>query len=212
MQTHLLRTPRTARLLQQGSLDSNTKLVWIAAHGYGMDIERFAQWFSPLPAIHTVLCPEGLSRFYWGGFSGKPAASWMTSTERISEIEDFCDWMDQVYAFAKTNAPNARVVCFGFSQGSATIMRWLQARPKDYYRIVLWSGGPPEDISYPSAEFPVGKLISYWGKSDELVPWGKAQPRFEEVGLPFEQRFFHGGHRIEATPLLALGEEFIAGC
>ena len=210
MQTHRLRTPRTARLLQHGLLNGDTKLVWIAAHGYGMDIERFTKWFAPLKSPHAVLCPEGLSRFYWGGFTGKPAASWMTSTERISEINDFCDWMDQVYAFAKTRAPNARVVCFGFSQGSATIMRWLQARQKELHRIVLWSGTPPEDITYPSAEFSNEKLICYWGLNDELVSWDKAQNRFEEVGLPFEHRFFEGGHRIEAEPLGQLAEELLS--
>jgi len=211
MQTHLLKTSRTARLLQHGSLNVDTKLVWIAAHGYGMDIKHFAKWFSPLCSPHAILCPEGLSRFYWGGFSGKPAASWMTSTERLSEIEDFCTWMDQVYAFAKTEAPNARVVCFGFSQGAATIMRWLQASLKECHRIILWSGTPPEDISYPAIIFPSEKLISYWGEDDQLVAWSKAKVRFDEVQLPFEHRFFNGGHRIEAEPLSALAAEILAG-
>lgn len=175
-----------------------------------MDIERFTKWFSSLEAPHAVLCPEGLSRFYWGGFTGKPAASWMTSTERLSEIEDFCDWMDQVCAFAKTSAPNARIVCFGFSQGAATIMRWLQARRTEYYRIVLWSGTPPEDIVYPAEAFNSSKLISYWGTEDELVSWEKAKTRFEEVSLMFEHRFFDGGHRIPAAPLGLLADELLA--
>jgi len=211
MQTHLLRTQRTARLLQHGTLSQKTKLVWIAAHGYGMDIQKFTRWFSDLSAPHAVLCPEGLSRFYWGGFTGTPVASWMTSSERLSEIADFCNWMDQVYAFAKTHAPNAEIVCFGFSQGAATIMRWLHARHHSYYRIVLWSGTPPEDISYEATAFPAARLLSYWGTSDELVALEKANARYEEVGLPFERRLFEGGHRIVSAPLLALGEELLAG-
>ena len=134
----------------------------------------------------------------------------MTSTERLTEIEDFCDWMDQVYTFAKTSAPNAKVICFGFSQGAATIMRWLQARRKEYHRIVLWSGTPPEDIDYPAGEFPTSKLISYWGKNDELVAWEKAAQRFEQVSLEFQQRFFDGGHRIEAESLVLLADELLA--
>lgn len=207
MQTHHLKTARTARLLQHGSLSQETKLVWIAAHGYGMDIERFCQWFTELPEPHAVLCPEGLSRFYWGGFSGRPAASWMTSTERLSEIEDFCAWMDQVYAFAKTHAPNAQIVCLGFSQGAATIMRWLQASYKPVWKIVLWSGAPPEDIIYDARNFLAEKLISYWGDADELVTWETASQRFDDVGLPFQKRIFKGGHKIEATPLAALAQE-----
>ena len=209
MQTHHIQTSRTARLLQHGALNSDTKLVWIAAHGYGMNIERFTAWFSSLKAPHAVLCPEGLSRFYWGGFSGRPAASWMTSTERLSEIQDFCDWMDQVYAFAKTHAPNAKIILLGFSQGAATMMRWIQARHKPYDLIVLWSGTPPEDINYSSHEFPANKLISYWGLSDELVTWEKAVGRFDEVGLPFDRRFFEGGHRVESEPLRLLADELL---
>ena len=209
MQTHHLKTARTARLIQNGNLNQKTKLVWIAAHGYGMDVERFCKWFHDLPEPHAVLCPEGLSRFYWGGFSGRPAASWMTSTERLTEIEDFCNWMDKVYAFAKTEAPNAQIVCLGFSQGSATIMRWLQARYKPVWRIVLWSGAPPEDIIYDTHNFSKEKLISYWGDTDELASWETAAQRFDEVDLPFQRRSFEGGHRIEASPLLALGEELI---
>ncbi len=210
MQTHRLKTSRTARLLQHGDLNVDTKLVWIAAHGYGMDIERFCKWFSDLDVPNAVLCPEGLSRFYWGGFSGRPAASWMTSSERLEEIKDFCEWMDQVYAFAKTHAPHAKIVLLGFSQGAATIMRWISARPKPFWRIVLWSGTPPEDIIYDSQVLVEEKLLSYWGKADELVSWQKASQRFDEVGLPFQRRFFEGGHRIESEPLSALAQELLA--
>ena len=210
MLTHRISTPRTARLLQIGQLNSSTRLVWIAAHGYGMDIERFAEKFSGLPEQHAVLCPEGLSRFYWGGFTGRPAASWMTSTERLYEIEDFCNWLDQVYELTLKACPQAKLIAFGFSQGSATIMRWLHARQHPYFRIVLWSGAPPEDITYDPAQFPAGKLIAYWGDADQLVPKATAMQRFEEVALPFAINTFTGGHRIEQEPLLTLARRLLA--
>ena len=182
-----------------------------------MAVQAFAKWLEPLhqsntPGQHAVYCPEGLSRFYWGGFSGKPVASWMTSEARLHEIEDFCTWLDQVYAFAKTRHPGARVVALGFSQGAATVMRWAQARQPTLYAVVLWSGTPPEDIDYAPAEYwDALSLLSRWGDADELVPYARARERFEEVGLDFEHAGFVGGHRVTADGLLALAARLAVG-
>ncbi len=185
MSTLRFTTPRTVRCVQVGSFSESTTHVWLACHGYGMDVERFARWFEGLPADHVVLCPEGLSRFYWGGFDGPPGASWMTRAERLHEIDDFCAWLDQVYSLALKRAPHAHLIPFGFSQGAATILRWLDRRRPPYHKLVLWSGTPPEDIDYaPRAYYRAGDLLAYWGDADELVPFERTKPRFAEVGLP----------------------------
>lgn len=175
-------------------------MVYIACHGYGMDVERFARWFSDAPPGHVVLCPEGLSRFYWGDFDGPPVASWMTRAERLGEIDDFCAWLDQVYAYASEGAPGANIVLLGFSQGAATVMRWANARRPPCHRLVLWSGTPPEDIDYAPREYwAPRKLLAFWGEADELVPWTRAEQRFREVGLPFAVTITPGGHRVDAV-------------
>ena len=206
-----LTTQRTARVeVRAHPAAANVQTLWIACHGYGMPVDRFADWFLPLlgenaEGTHAVFCPEGLSRFYWGAFDGPPVASWMTRAARLHEIEDFCAYLDEVYAKAKAVYPTASVVLFGFSQGAATIMRWTQRRRPAYDRIVLWSGTPPEDIDYaPLAYYPPHKLHSRWGNEDELVAWSRAQIRFEEVGLPFRHRHFAGGHRITPDALCEL--------
>ncbi len=205
MITHRLSTPRTVRLIQTAALDAEKEVVWLACHGYGMSVLDFAEWFEVLPKGHTCLCPEGLSRFYWGKFDGPPVASWMTRAERLSEIADFCAWLDKVYAFAKTAAPDARMVIFGFSQGAATVMRWLNARRPAYDRLVLWSGTPPEDIDYdPQGYYVPHKLFSRWGDADELVPWQQARQRFVEVPVKFQHEAFAGKHRVPREALLAL--------
>lgn len=170
-----------------------------------MDIEGFAKQFAELPPEVLVYCPEGLSRFYWGGFSGKPVASWMTSLERDYEIDDFCTWLDRVYVLAKAFHPSVRVCAFGFSQGAATVMRWLHARRPPIDSIVLWSGTPPEDIDYqPLDYFTQVDRRAYWGEKDELVSWERASQRFEEVPVSFEHSTFVGGHAIEKEALMGL--------
>ena len=205
-------TSRTTRLVRVGALGSETRLVLVACHGYGMDVEGFASRFEGLAERVCVLCPEGLSRFYWGGFTGRPVASWMTSAEREHEIADFCAWVDQVYTLARREAPSAAVVGFGFSQGAATVMRWAHASRPALAGVVLWSGTPPEDIDYePRAYFDRLTKITYWGDCDELVPYERAVSRFAEVPIAFEHRRFRGGHELSREALEALTTALLSG-
>ena len=64
-----LRTPRTARLVAVGTLDRNTRVVYLACHGSGMDVDRFARRFAELHPRQAALCPEELSRFSTGAAS-----------------------------------------------------------------------------------------------------------------------------------------------
>ena len=174
-----------------------------------MDVERFAKRLEPLARAcgenAVVLCPEGLSRFYWGGFDGPPVASWMTRAERLSEIADFCDYLDGVRAHALEQAPNAGLRLLGFSQGVATVLRWMQARRPDFEHLVIWSGTPPEDLDYePREYFATRKISVRWGLQDELVPWSRAAARFDEVPLELEPIFYDGGHALSPNALLDL--------
>ncbi len=208
--TQRLLTTRTARLVSVGRLLRSTRLIIIACHGYGMEVTRFAESFAGMPEEVVVLCPEGLSRFYWGGFEGKPVASWMTSLERDAEIEDFCAWLQRVYDLAEAGAPTAKIAVFGFSQGAATVMRWLHDRRPAVDAVVLWSGTPPEDIAYAPAEyFGALRRLAYWGDADELVAWARAARRFEEVALNFDHRQFAGGHELTASALRDLVGELL---
>ena len=212
MTTHRLQTRRTTRLVSSGELTHDTRLIIIGCHGYGMDVEAFATSFGQMPAGVALLCPEGLSRFYWGGFTGKPVASWMTSLERDSEIEDFCDWLDRVLVLAQAGAPRARIYALGFSQGAATVVRWAQRSRPALAGIVLWAGTPPEDIVYePRAYFEGLRRIAYWGDGDELVPREQADRRFAEVPITFERREFRGGHDIVGESFSRLLVELVGG-
>ena len=209
MTTYRITTPRTARLVEVGDLDANTEVVYLACHGYGMDVERFARGLEGLPPKQAAVCPEGLSRFYWGGFDDPVAASWMTRGERLAEIDDFCGWLDRVYDRTISLAPRARLVALGFSQGAATVMRWLDRRRPPCHAIVLWSGTPPEDIAYaPREYFEARRPRVLWGESDDLVPWERARERFAEVGLPYELTMTPGGHRIDAASWARLTRSF----
>ena len=211
MTTHRLETRRTVRLVNLGRLHHDTRVIVIACHGYGMDVEDFARAFREPPAHVAVLCPEALSRFYWGGFTGKPVASWMTRLEREHEIEDFCTWLDRVAEIAAAGAPRARLYALGFSQGAATVLRWAHRSRPNLAGVVLWSGTPPEDIDYePRGYFTDMRRIAYWGDADTLVPSEHVESRFAEVAIDFERRRFSGGHELPPAEVQALLAELAA--
>jgi hypothetical protein len=61
----------------------------LVTHGYGQLAKTFIRRFEPIMDAQTlVVAPEGLSRFYWGGFDGPVVASWMTREDRLDEIAD----------------------------------------------------------------------------------------------------------------------------
>ncbi len=59
-----------------------------------------------------------------------------------------------------------KVIFFGFSQGVATITRWVLQTEVDFDRLILWSGSFPHDADFEQARkklankgvrFPHGK-------------------------------------------------------
>lgn len=202
---------RTAHYYTLGDINTNITELWIVCHGYGQSAEAFITNFEALTAPHRlIVAPEALSRFYWGGFHGPIAASWMTSKDRLSEIQDYCDWLDQLYA-ALGDQLNAQVkiTLLGFSQGTATIMRWIHARQPRFDRLILWAGMTPEDIDYGhlSNSWPAGNCWLAYGNADkfisaEKVQWQKDFAKAQAIPLQF--LVFDGKHRIMTDPLLAI--------
>ena len=48
----------------------------------------------------------------------------------------------------KTELPFDRILLFGFSQGCATQVRWINNMLPKFHKLVLWGGTLPEDIDY----------------------------------------------------------------
>ena len=80
--------------------------------------------------------------------NGRVVASWMTKDDRESEIEDYINYLNQVYEMIKEKNKNVKIIAFGFSQGSSTISRWISQKNYkiDCERLILWSGSFPMDV------------------------------------------------------------------
>lgn len=212
---HLIPVTRTARYLTFGDpISPSTRIIWIACHGYGQQVGRFIQKFNDLsPAQHRVIAPEGLSRFYWSRNPDQVGASWMTREKRLLEIEDYCNFLDQIYDLeVRPHLDRPLQINFlGFSQGCATICRWMHARQPIFHRLILWAGQTPEDISYLHLKDYLEAKDQWmiYGEKDqfitpERIAW---QLKFaQEQGFQLQVRTFEGPHVIDRKALSKLVE------
>ena len=212
---HHLTVPRTARYQQLGEFSAATRQLWIVAHGYGQLAEYFIRHFELLlaadPIGTVIVAPEGLSRFYLRGTSGRVGASWMTRADRLTEIADQTTYLTQLlHQLLRQCPPATRVVVLGFSQGTATVSRWLAGHPEGYrpHQLVLWAGSFPEDIELGAArllhELPVALVC---GERDHYVSAAQVTEQaaaLRQQGASVTTLTFDGGHTLNAAVLMQL--------
>lgn len=212
-QHRTLQVPRTAHLHQLGTLSAATRHLWIVCHGYGQLARYFIRHFEVLEDATTVIiAPEGLNKFYLQGFSGRVGATWMTKEERLHEIEDYTQYLNLVYEQALQEAPNIQLHVLGFSQGAATVCRWLAQAKWPVAELVLWAGVFPEDMEMATAREVLSqtRLTYVYGLQDEFITDEKLQQQLSwvrQAGLEPEIITFAGKHEINAQVLLKLKEQ-----
>jgi len=212
-----LEVKRTARYYVYGKLSEETEQLWFVLHGYGMLASHFIKDFEDLDSSkHVVIAPEGLSRFYWNGFGGKPVASWMTSEDRLNEIADYVAYLRQLFALHTQNLPNPniRTNVLGFSQGTATAARWLAQETGTIHNMIFWAGPLPEDVEWDKARpiFNAANVYFVLGKQDEFITeerYNSHKEKLQNLGFDYEFIGFEGKHRIDSPTLLALAERFV---
>lgn len=206
---HTLTVARTAHYATLGQPGKHIKRLWMVAHGYGQLAKTFIRRFSPILDAETlIVAPEGLSRFYWGGFDGPVVASWMTKEDRLDEIADFTALLDQLYAhYVPLCHAEVEIVLFGFSQGTATQVRWIMRSFPKFHHLVLWGGQLPEDLDYHPhhAYFQDKRLHFAYGDEDPfLTPERLAllQNIIANSGLRFEPFPYAGEHKVERAAIV----------
>lgn len=204
-----IKTQKSSRVYFTNEITNETKEVIIACHGYAQLGKYFIKKFESISNNErTIVAPEALNKFYWNGMNGRVVASWMTKDNRLEEISDYINYLNQVYEMIKEKSPNAKIIAFGFSQGSSTISRWLAQ--KDYKidceKLILWSGNFPMDV----VEETVFKTIPFtylFGNEDEYYSEERIkelEKTLNESGVTPNFIEFDGGHKIYVEPLKTL--------
>lgn len=206
-----IKVSKTARYFLSQTPHKKINQVWIVFHGYGQLADSLLKYFEPVFAKDTlVIAPEGLHRFYWNGFNGKVSASWMTKEDRLSDIDDYINYLDELMNEIKPKInPSAFYHVLGFSQGAATVSRWATLGKNKFQSLTLWAGTFPDDIDYV-------KYLKFLNALNLKVFIGTQDQFFDEEivvkeinklktkGLKFKIIRFIGGHKIEESALSEL--------
>lgn len=211
MQQHRVTTRKTGRYFVLGKPGRGVRTVIFACHGYAQLANDFLSVFGPMEGETVlVVAPEGLHRFYTRGTSGKIGASWMTKEDREDDIKDYVAFLDKVYTEVMKKIPvNAHVIALGFSQGAATVSRWMATGRSRVDEVMLWCGFFPPDVG-PDAIPEHIKLTLVTASDDQYISpeEGKEQvEKMKELAPHLEHIHFEGKHVIDIPTLKGLLKE-----
>jgi predicted esterase len=190
--------------------------VWFVCHGYGQLAAYFIRHFAILTTADeatVIIAPEGLSHFYLQGNGGRVGASWMTKEDRLVEIDDYVAYLNQLAALTlKKCPPDVTITVLGFSQGAATVSRWLARARFQPTRLILWAGAFPDDIDFAVATHLLEQLpvVLVCGDQDEFIKESdldKQRAFLHRLGVEPSVRRFIGKHELNAALLRELQSE-----
>jgi predicted esterase len=213
---HKIKVQKTAHYFTQSTISDTTQYFWIVTHGFGQLASAIIRKFENFDdKEHFVLAPEALNRFYWDMRKGIVGASWMTKQDRLDEIEDYSNFISQLYnEYSVQLPPDCKIILLGFSQGCATQVRWILRGAPRFHHLVLWGGLLPEDLDYqPFKEYFSDKKVHFIiGDEDEFVKPNHIDWHLkfaQEQHLPLNYIPFKGKHEILTDVLLDFFEKEI---
>ncbi len=214
MQSRAITVPKTARFVTLGQPTQALKQVWYVFHGYGQLATEFLQEFAYIAdGSRYFIAPEGLSRFYCSGISGKVGASWMTREDRLDEISDYLNYTNAVYEKVTRELPDQDIkkVLFGFSQGVSTMCRWLEQVSIEADRLILWAGTIPAELDLwkIKAHYPELQVYLVVGTQDPYAEPGiikEDEARLEKAELHYRKIRFDGKHELHPPTLRKLSD------
>lgn len=206
---HLLTTQYTARYHTLGEANEDPQQeVWLVLHGYGQLARYFVRKFEfQIQKGAWVVAPEGLSLFYLQGTDGRVGASWMTREFREHAIDNYLTYLQTLYQ--ELALQNKRLVLFSFSQGGATLLRWVVKHQPNFKKMIVWAGGFPTEVDPVASRqvFQNKELLYVYGNQDEyLTPEriAEQEPLFKRFGFHPQIIRFAGGHTVDPLVLQQL--------
>lgn len=200
---------KTARYYTVGQLNEETSEVWVVLHGYGQLARYFIKNFEPIFANHRfIIAPEALSRFYLDAQYDRVGASWMTKENRLTEISDYNSYLENLISGLLVAAPSVTINVLGFSQGAATMWRWLNHTHLKIDNAIIWAGMIPAEYQKLDNRHPF-RLIAVVGKNDPYItPERKNtfQQLITDSGKEWSLIEFEGGHNIQEDALLRVSD------
>ena len=211
---HHLNIQFKARYFTSGKLNEKTKYIWLVFHGYGQLAEYFIRNFHDLNDNHFVIAPEGLSRYYLADTSGRVGASWMTKEDRLTDIQNQISYINEIYKSIEPEIKNgAKLIVLGFSQGTATALRWIVNQNISPFKLLLWAGTIPPDLKAENESMDLSGVDTVILKGDSDPYIGTVYMKNMDVWLKtyrlnYRLINYSGGHHIHIETLKQLAASF----
>jgi predicted esterase len=206
MESHHISVTRTARYHTLGSLNDQTQEIWFVIHGWAQLAEQFLNSFAPLDnGKRFFVAPEALNRFYVKTGRPEVGATWMTSEDRENEIKDYVAYLNALYDSLPLSGTKAKIVVLGFSQGVATVSRWMYKNPRKIDTLILYAGEPANELqsAQSMASFDKTKNYFIWGSEDQFINELNIQ-KFKNMLPNFDFIPFNGKHEINIEAIAGI--------
>ncbi|CAN5360151.1 esterase [soil metagenome] len=183
-----------------------TKNVWMVFHGIGYLSRFFMKYFRELnPEENYIIAPQAQSKYYLSDKYTHVGASWLTKENIETEIKNTLAYLEEVYtAEALQNAPN--LILLGYSQGVSVVTRWVARNEVECSRIILHSGGLPNELQPEDFEFLQNTRVSLiYGTQDEYLNEERMKIELDRAKKLFGDQMeiitFDGGHEVNVQAI-----------
>lgn len=211
---HKITVSKTARYFSLGFPSPKTKQVLFVIHGYRQLASEFINDFEIINNDENyIIAPEALNKFYASSLSQKVGATWMTKENREDEIKDYIDFLDSVYenVISQFEKDKIKITVLGFSQGTATAVRWITNGKSKAHNFIIWAGDIPPDIEKEKLKTVFNSLNLHFvlGDKDKFINEERLNQeiaKLKNAEVNFKLHRFSGGHEIQSETLLNIYE------
>ncbi|AZQ61331.1 hypothetical protein EI427_03560 [Flammeovirga pectinis] len=204
-----------APFLTNNTLTSEMDALWFVFHGYGQLAEHFIRRFDVLDSsTNHVVALQGLSKFYLDNNYKKVGASWMTKLEREVDILHQKRYIDEVFynRLMKADKKEMKLNFFAFSQGGATLLRWLKDAQPKVDNLIMWAADLPSELTVTDFNFlsEESNLVVVLGNQDpfaKMIDITRQKELLQNLPCSTEFVSFDGGHLVKRDVLETIIEK-----
>lgn len=151
------------------TLTKATKNVWLVCHGMGYLSRYFLKYFKGLDADENyIIAPQASSKYYLDSKFKRVGASWLTKENTVKDTVNILQYFDAI--FDTENIPSSvNIIVFGYSQGVSIATRYVAKRQLQCSKLILHSGGIPNELETKDFDFFKGEVHFIYGKDDHYL-------------------------------------------